>query len=248
MTGYTYTTFLKAEVVMLEDTHMIFRKITIILITALLVGCGTIKPVPEVDADRIEGLRLLKAGKSTELEAKKLLGEPAFIEESSYDIQWIYPTRIYVSSFYQMLHHFTPAPKLKITFNNLSTVTDWNFIHPRTGQPLPVREKLSEADNIREQLCYPPPRIALSEVLRKGSCSKRDVENTFHPYRVYKELTDDGEVWTYYVERPSPLFWPAGGAVLHFSDGVYYALEARGGYSSKPMCDPCFISASAINL
>jgi len=120
-----------------------------------------------------------------------------------------------------------------LTFDGSGTLTDWRFVDPTTGHPLPVRETLAEASHWFEQVLKAPPprppRIEFSSILVRGKTTQEEVEKTLGQWRpdlpcgnggpvpvVKKTEQDSGTVWDWYVDRPSPLFIPPHYLVASF--------------------------------
>lgn len=111
-----------------------------------------------------------------------------------------------------------------------------------TSERLTVRESREAADSWREGICDALPIIDLEAVIRVGKSSKEQMQESLvwwtatassflKDVNVRKSADKDGETWTYYVDRPSPLFIPPFYRTIYFRDGVVTmsSIEGYGG-------------------
>jgi hypothetical protein len=180
----------------------------------------------------------------TEVEVVGLLGPPAAIlPPPSYFGEGkvlVYPLR---SGWAGYSH----APVLRIEFDSAGLVRDMGFLQPQTGEHLPVREKLERA---RKRLSCGRsivdgthfgvrPEAALEEI-RPGESRREDVVEVLAAFQPppsrrtvpfpRKWMAGSHEIWEYYVERPSPLFFPAQTEAWFYfiSDGTFLRNFNRG--------------------
>ncbi len=206
-------------------------------------GCGaffssTVRPVPVEVVDghgiSLTRARELKRGERAD-SVVLVLGEPADRRPSCVpgEVEWRYPIRAWNDMANR--RDIVPAVLLRIHFDELSILTDWGFVDPRTGRSLPVVETSADASRwFRSLSSAPPPippQIKLDETLIRGRTTQLDVERIlgqWHPDLhcgsggpvpvVRKTKADSGSVWDWYVDRPSPLFVPPGYLVASFDD------------------------------
>jgi outer membrane protein assembly factor BamE (lipoprotein component of BamABCDE complex) len=196
-----------------------------------VISCVLHPSVPEMDAYRISKYSVVE-GKSSPGDIRKLLGEPAGEWLSGGQTTWYYPIR-------KRIPEIIPACLLNIVFDNNGTVVNWSFINPYTNLTLPIRETLPEADKDREKLCFPPPRIELAQDIKNSISKKEDIQRMFDAWHsdfpvVKKNKTENGEIWSYYVERPSPLYVPPFYYRITFENDVVKHAGFQG-YGSCPV-------------
>jgi hypothetical protein len=208
-------------------------------------GCaflsGGVRPVDVPALDRggtsLAALRGLPAG-TPAAELIRLLGEPADRVRAcgpSREVVWRYPIRAWNDRVSQA-PRVVPAPLLRIELDDRGLIRDWRFVHPVSGEPLPLdrREEderawfagLSEAPGPR------PPLIALADLLRPGRAGGPAVEALRAAWQpdllcsrggpvpvARRPTTAGGEAWEVFVDRPSPFFVPPHYLLASFDDG-----------------------------
>lgn len=133
-------------------------------------------PVPEVDMYIVD-LERIGPG-STPDDVRALLGEAPFQRqlrfdgELSYD-EWHYPIRdisvVPLPPGAKAQRQVVRAVVLKIRLSKSGRVEGWGFFNPVTGARLEIRQSLEQADALFGDLCNPPARIELAQVLRPGT-------------------------------------------------------------------------------
>lgn len=200
----------------------------LVLLGGLLAGCGTQEtPLPEVDRYKLDFQKIVDGQRDREV--RSLIGPPAFIidpdSEAFRGTTWIYPVR-----FGNTGRCCVPAPLLRVAFDSRGQVKGWGFLHPVTGSEMAVKETLEEVDKKRRRKCNPPPRIVLRSGIKAGVSNREEVEmllrlpwaNVFpwNKTTVRKLIEKEGEMWTYFVDRPSPVYTPSFLYVVEFRNGV----------------------------
>jgi outer membrane protein assembly factor BamE (lipoprotein component of BamABCDE complex) len=213
----------------------------VILFAGLMTSCApnySCFPVPEMDDYKVDCYENITRGITSAAEVVKLLGEPP--EKGSayfYDDAWIYPSRICFS-----MRPFVRACLLNIEFDSNGVVTNWTFVNPYTNLPLPIRETLEEADKKlkHEQKYCDVPRIEIVQSVVKGVSTREDIEHVFSAWEpsssftVKKIETEQGEIWSYYVDRPSPLYIPPFHLIFTFDEFGRVELIVPQGYAVGP--------------
>src|SRR4051812_32694379 len=105
----------------------------LLLLLALMEssGCATrprLYDVPEVKLNQIH------AGKDSQADVRRLLGEPPFADGD----QWNYPIQFIPSPFSWGTPTLLPAVQLKVRFDQEDHVSEWGFYHPITDKRLIV--------------------------------------------------------------------------------------------------------------
>ncbi|MBI4843299.1 MAG: hypothetical protein HY809_03110 [Nitrospirae bacterium] len=206
-----------------------------------IIGCtipfgSGAKSVPVQEADNL-GISLariqnLKRGEKEEA-VTALLGKPADRRQSCLpgEVIWRYPIRAWNDMI--ALPEVVPAAILRVNFDSSGIVAAWGFVDAITGRSLQVRESLNKASRWFRSISPPPapPYIELQKVLLIGRASRADVEKALGQWQpdlfcgyggpvpiVKKNPVQSGEIWDWYVDRPSPLFIPPRYLVVTFDD------------------------------
>lgn len=209
---------------------MIRSALSVATVCLSLQACGLllwehVHPVPVPEIDRL-GVDLARARALPKLAPAEsvvaLLGKPADKRESLPNrIEWRYPIR----AWNDMANNpkIVPAVLLRIRFDARGIVKDWTFVDPRFGRPVAIHETLDEASRWFESLANAPsptpPRIELAKVLIRDYSTQSEVERVLGQWKpwctgclplpvVRKTRAEAGDVWDWYVDRPSPLFIP----------------------------------------
>lgn len=218
------------------SAHLGVCKFTVraLVLTSLLIqGCAlllssSIKTVPVEEADQhgisLDRVRSLKPGDTAE-HVIAVLGEPADRQRSCVldGVIWRYPIRAW--SDIASRREIVPAILLRISFDKSGILIDWGFVDSVNGHSLTIKETASNAHQWFQSLSQAPPPIPpyidLNKTLIRGQTTRQEVEKLlgqWHP-DLYcgnggpaplfnNVITENGSVWNWYVDRPSPLFVP----------------------------------------
>jgi hypothetical protein len=176
---------------------------------------------------------------ATPAEVRAAVGPPAFTDEAG--ASWYYAIRDVGNSGGCCV----PAPRLELEFDAGRTLRGWRFVHPVTGRRLPVEETLAEFERWRAGLCSRLPFILMSEFV-PGATKAVEVELRMFDQRVrwhddygrfwarrHVQTSPDGEVWTFYVDRPSVVFIPASLYHVGFRNGRVSIGGGPDGYATR---------------
>ena len=149
----------------------------------------------------------------------QLLGEPTDRQPTGSGWIWVYPIR---TDFGGLVPGLVPATVLRLVFDGSDVLADWYFLNPRTGDTLPVHESLLEARAQLAQECGQNQWLVVSDLLQRGQTTAQEVDRLLRPQvsldsvvfgghldLVRKTTGAGGQVWNFFVDRPSPIFIPA---------------------------------------
>jgi hypothetical protein len=199
-----------------------------------LFGSGPPPRIPELDdyAINLEGIQRT----SGQEDVRAILGEPPFVHELHGEgklvwTTWRYPIRridaVPLPNGAKAQRQVIPAAELKIWLDTSGRVDKWGFFHPKTNSPMEIRERIKQVDAWFGKMRYPPKRIELAEVLKRGTWKddvlkgmylfegmlvSKDVERS----QVRFSREEEREVLTYYADHPSPLYVPPFFVVVTF--------------------------------
>jgi hypothetical protein len=195
-----------------------------------------VAPVPIAELDRhgrsLDLAQALRPGDGPE-RVLAVLGEPSDRRPSLLgETVWRYAIRAWSDIAEQRT--IVPAARLRLSFDASALLDDWWFVDAQ-GVRLPVRESPAEADRWYRSLARAPrptpPRVVLEETLVRGRTTQAEVERelgrwhpdlreTGGPVTLFQErAAASGEIWDWYVDRPSPLFVPPRYLIASFDRG-----------------------------
>jgi len=199
-----------------QNDSVTWQTCGLLVALVLLAGCYSSIALPEVDTYGVPCAPDVLKGKNEE-EITSILAPLTIDSIYGYPIR----TRPYTAK-----HICVPAPLLEVVFDSGGVAVDQHFVHPRTGERLLVAETLNEADRRRSSECRPPPRIELDSIVREKMTNVEVANLLGRPADVAP--TNEGEIWRYYVDRPSPLFVRPSYLQVRYQNGRVVAAFAPG--------------------